>query len=180
MIDVAATLSKSIKEGKWVSIEYENLIANKRLFVTAFNHTKRSETSDGIIEAVINFNQIKRVNIIEGTTYDVDDMFIEKLDKNTLELEWLKYDTYSENILEYLKYCIIYDQPPYQKESTLVDGIDLHTLAEINTGGKISLSYHQISQLADGLERLATQYKNNQYSIVDLVVNVLSIKSKRA
>lgn len=190
MNDIAKTISKSIKEAKWLKIEYLNKnsektrywcaiididIEHKAFDVYSFNSSKITSESNGVIGGKIYFDGIKEAVLVEGTYYDVPDVLIFKIESNISKLNWLKYDSYDENILNYLKTCIIYDHSPYQEKSVLVSGIDQSKFKECN---QYKLSPKQIIELTKGLEIRTNNSKNNKnYKLekTDLCLNLCSI-----
>ncbi len=86
-------ISKAIKESRWLSIEYLNSneelsrywiaimdidIHKKSFFVDAFNLSKISNETQGIIAAEIYFEKIKKTYIIDNTTYNQPEELIKK------------------------------------------------------------------------------------------------------
>ena len=133
---IAQSMSKAIKEAKWLSIEYQNRegektsywcaikdinIEQKAFVVTMFNITKIDNENKGIIpDAFLRFDSIKKADIIDHTSYEQPIELIQKIEKNISILTWLNYDLYNEKTLDYIKECIKYDSIPYQKETALV------------------------------------------------------------
>lgn len=191
MEHIGQILSKSIKESKWVALSYINSsnektfywcsihdidIENKTLFVHAFNQTKVTEASHGLIKPVISFDRIQSAFVVEGTNYDVPLDLIQKIEIHKEMLDWLEYDLYDEGILSYIRDCIIYDQPPYQRESALVQGIDQD---QLKSDGTYILNYEQLGVLAHNLERISSQMDNHDLTNVELIINDLSIHTPK-
>ena len=187
MEHIGKVLSRSIKESKWVAISYLNTaeqktffwcsiqdidIENKTLFVHAFNQTKIDDTSDGVIESRISFDRIQSAFIVEGTKYDVPILLLDKIEKEKDRLKWLEFDLYDERMLAYFRDCIIYDQPPYQRESVLVYGVDQDVLSK---EGTYKLNYQQLGLLADQLEKISSSMDRHDLTMIELIINDLSI-----
>lgn len=187
MEHIGKILSKSIKESKWVAINYINIsdqktffwccvqdidIENRTLQIYAFNQTKMDDANDGIIESRISFERIQSAFIVEGTTYEVPLQLLDKIEKEKDSLDWLEFDLYDERMLSYIKDCIIYDQPPYQRASVLVYGIDQDVL---KSEGSFKLNYEQLGILADQLGKISSQMDSRDLTIIELIINDLSI-----
>lgn len=186
MNEVFLSISKSIKEGKWLYINYVNAnndstffwiaikdidIDKKELIVTAFNASKISHNENGVIDIRLKVDQIISAELIDGTTYVVPEKLYNMFDNNLVY--WLKADAYDEKILSYYKECIYYDQPPYLRENNLVSGVEEESLISQSHGLKLNLL--QISQLTKGLEKQLTSEKENQNISIELAINLLSI-----
>ena len=191
MKHIGQVLSKSIKEGKWVAINYVNAsnektfywcsiqdidIDNKSLFVHAFNQTKVDANNDGLIRPTIQFDRIQSAFVVEGTTYNVPPQLINKIETEKMSLDWLEYDLYDEGILSYIKDCMIYDQPPYQRESALIKGVDQDVL---KNEGTYQLNYEQLGILAQHLEKISSQMENHDLTTLELIINDLSIHTPK-
>ncbi|OED58995.1 AAA domain-containing protein [Acholeplasma laidlawii] len=191
MEHIGKTLSRSIKESKWVAINYTNAddkktffwccirdidVDNKYLYIDAFNQTKLENDNNGVDKRTILFDRIQSAYIVEGTTYDVPEDLIDKIESQLDRLKWLEFDLYDEKMFLYYKDCLIYDQPPYQRESVLVYGIDQNIL---KTNGTVKLNYQQIGIISDQLSKISSQMENNNLTIIDLIINDLSIITPR-
>ena len=114
-------ISKAIKESRWLSIEYLNSneelsrywiaimdidIHKKSFFVDAFNLSKISNETQGIIVAEIYFEKIKKTYIIDNTTYNQPEELIKKITLNIDYLDWLGFDTYNDKTLDYIHECM--------------------------------------------------------------------------
>ncbi len=138
-MNIGDKLSRAIKEGKWLNISYVNKneentfywiaikdidFQNKKLFVSLFND-KKSMTA---FDAWIYFEKIKEANIIEFSSYDVPEQLLDKIEKNLDKCDWLNYDHFNHNILNYYIECNLLDNDPCQKEYSCIPGIDLDNL----------------------------------------------------
>ncbi len=192
MYNKGKIISKSIKENKWLKIKYNNNsnentsywfaakdidIERKQLIGDSFNNAKINNASEGLIyDCRLNFDNIIDAEIIEGTIYDDSKDLIEKIENNLSELEWLEFDQYNDNILDYTKACLIYDQAPYQEASTLVPGLDEESFKEKD---EVKLNLLQIHALAKGLEKIAKQMEKENYEQVDLAINLCAINTSK-
>ncbi len=191
MEDIAASLSKAIKEGKWLSIDYQNKegditsywcaitdidITSRKLTIDAFNAAKIDNDTQGVLtNAFLYIDNIQSAHVLDHTTYQRPIELLQKIEDNLDQLEWLKFDLYNENILDYLKDCLKYDSIPYQKETALISAIDHESLSQIVELEFYPLSLPQLAELAVKIEKISKQDKQRQFRITDLTLNLLSI-----
>lgn len=113
MNSIAETISKAIKEGKWLDITYQNLENSETHFWIAiedidaktktfsckiFNHNK----SFNSLNAHIKFDQIKSATILFFTSFETPSYLFEKLSQfDPDDISWLEYDKY--NSIQYFK-----------------------------------------------------------------------------
>lgn len=183
MKSLGLILSNAIKEGKWLYISYNNkneqitsfwccifdiIIEKKALIVHMYNKFKGDEILE---KKLIYVDSIKSAKVIEGTNYHVPDTLIKKIENNLNKLEWLKYDTFNNNILQYLKECYRNDNDPYQKEYELIEGIDYRELKEKK---KYKLNNVQFGKIIDNIYKTELN-ENNRYNYQQLSINILSI-----
>jgi len=195
MGDISQSISKAIKEAKWLSIDYQNkdgektsywcaikdlYIDSRKLIVTAFNISKIDNPTKGILsDAFLLFDGIIRADILDHTSYDRPDNLIMKIEQNINQLSWLHYDLYNEKTLDYLKECIKYDTIPYQKETALVSAIDDDELKKAQKDGIYHLNRRQETDLFERIEKLGKQDKDRFLRITELAMNILSISTKQ-
>lgn len=188
MNPVAAVISRSIKEGKWVYIEYDNKKEEKltyfwisirdidpksrKLFVLLFNSEKRLDVLDGAVY----FDQILKAEIIEGTSCIVQTDLINKILSNYNEYSFLEYSGINERILEYYRQCYHHDRDGVVQRYNLVNGID----TEIFQGKPVSLSDDQFREFILNLKihQKNKNRKNNQ-EIIRLAINVFGLMTKK-
>ena len=183
MKSLGLILSNAIKEGKWLYISYNNkneqitsfwccifdiIIEKKALIVHMYNKFKGDEILE---KKLIYVDSIKSAKVIEGTNYHVPDTLIKKIENNLNKLDWLKYDTFNNNILQYLKECYRNDNDPYQKEYELIEGIDYRELKEKK---KYKLNNVQFGKIIDNIYKTELN-ENNRYNYQQLSINILSI-----
>ncbi len=187
-------ISQAIKASRWISIEYENTdgeitkywiaikdidIKEKVFFVHAFNFSKINNNSQGLIETYIKFERIKRAYIVDNTTYNQPGNLISKINTYLKDLDWLGYDSYTDETLDYIYNCIKHEEVAYQNETTLIRGIDQDALEKIPVSQKYTLTYEQIGDLIPKLERLSKNDKKQNYEEIILALNLLSIVTKK-
>ncbi|MDY0277553.1 MAG: hypothetical protein RBQ97_05675, partial [Acholeplasma sp.] len=195
MGEIAASLSKAIKEGKWLSIDYQNKegditsywcaitdidITSRKLTIDAFNSAKIDNDTQGVLtNAFLYIDNIQSAHVLDHTTYQRPIELLQKIEDNLDQLEWLKFDLYNENILDYLKDCLKYDSISYQKETALISAIDHESLSQTVELGFYPLSLPQLAELADKIEKISKQDKQRQFRITDLTLNLLSIVTQQ-
>ena len=136
---IGDTLSRGIKEGKWLDITYINQTGEntsywiaiedinmdaKTLYVSMFNSNKSLNT----YKTWIFFDKIQSAKIIDFSSYDVPEKLISKIENNLSKCMWLNYDHFNHNILNYLNECYIFDSDPCQKDYSAIPGVDLGIL----------------------------------------------------
>lgn len=178
---VGNTISKAIKEGKWININYQQKDAvtiywiavidivdfeNRILKVLIYNDKKSLNT----IETCIKFDKIISAKVIEMSMYETPSNLIYKIEKNLIRCGWLNYDKFNHNILNYYKECSYLDCDPFFKEFCMVPGVDLQVLRK-----------QKVYKLNEEQTRIILQkiyhfdIKNENNSVYDLVVSRLSI-----
>ncbi|MDD3106262.1 MAG: AAA domain-containing protein, partial [Bacilli bacterium] len=193
MNPIALIISRSIRESKWVKISYRNSgdkksdfwcciigieIEKRILQITAFNLSKIENSTKGIIETNLFFENIIRATVIEHTSYNRPVELVPFIEKNLEKLDWLSYDLFSDNLINYYKKCIHYDTDPYCTKFTFVEGIDDQILNTQET--KIyPLSLTQQAQLIKQLERVSKVTDQKKRVATDLAFNFLSIETPR-
>lgn len=179
---IGETISKAIKESKWLNISYLNSnneityywiavndinFSNRTLNVSMFNDKK---SLDALENRSIYFDKIQTANIIDLTTYQRPDILIEKIEKNLDKFEWLNYDHFNHNVLNYYEECCVLDCDPSQKEYTAIPGIDLSLLRKNKS---YKLSDEQIKRIINDIYHYDIGNKSNtNYS---LAINCFSI-----
>ena len=181
---IGKMISKSIKENKWLSVDYVNKdnqessfwcsvldidVTAKTLIVDIFNIFKGNKTLNGTIY----FNNIKKANVVDGTYYSYNHSLIEKIEKNISKLSWLEFDNFNDKILEYYSEAKKLDVDPYQNDYSNVSGIDTKMLLEQKM---IHLEDNQFEIIAKEIYKNEDIEKTNKYS--QLAINKLAIYEK--
>jgi hypothetical protein len=191
---VNKSISQAIKASRWLAIEYENAdgaltnywiaikdfnAREKAFLVDAFNFSKMSNDSQGVIETWIKFERIKDAFVVDNTSYNQPSELITNINIYVKDLEWLGYDSYTDETLDYIYECIKQDEVPYQEESTLVRKIDQELLEELPLNYKYPLTYEQMGDLVSKLEILSKNDKKHKFEEVTLAFNLLSISTRK-
>lgn len=142
MSDIGKTISKAIKEQRWIKIRYKNKEEhetfywiyikdinpkNKTLKVDMFNESKSLNT---LKNRDIYFDSILDAEILDSVCGEDNRYLVRKIERNLLDFSFLKYDSFSTNLLNYLKECSLSDVDPAIKNSIMVEGIDLNKLRD--------------------------------------------------
>jgi len=188
-------ISRSIKEKKWLAIEYQNArneetrywiaitgidIEQRKLRCDMYNSSKMNEIDDGVIkDSWIFFDKIKNARIIPNTSYNQPDELIPFLRSSRNQPSWLPFDGYHSGTIEYIEQCLVLEQIPYQRETTLIKGIDQQILTETTMPKGYQLSHLQIAQLVSSLESLSKREEKQKYEIFEMALNVLAISTDR-
>ena len=168
--EVARALSLSIKEGKWVDIQYESKKEGRVTYFWAYvedidplsqilacdiyNDRKGFDT---LTSVHLDFKRILSATLLPFTTNGVNEPLIDKINADLDAFAWLKYETFDNNILDYLERCLRYDGDPSVKKTSMVDGIDSEVLDQ---KGEIPLNETQMKQLGDAVREGEAGLKN--------------------
>lgn len=179
---INSVISKAIKSGKWIDISYNNVNNDKTSFWIAiedidpiskkirceiFNEGKGHDT----LKATLSYDRIAEARIIEFSSYDVPEKLINKIETNIEDYQWLNYDNFNNNVLNYYIECNMYDNDPYQdKDYDMIQGIDLNKLKETK---KLILTDEQISKIVKNIYHFDLKKIDN--SFFTLAINFLSI-----
>ncbi len=186
-------ISKSIKESKWLFVEYLNQqgvktnfwcaiqdvdYKNKALTVTNYNLGYIENESKGVMfDTKLFIDSILKASVVNHTTYEQNPGLIAKIESSNELSKWLDFDLYSENIVKYIKDCIKYDTVSYQKNTSLVSGINESFINEREN--EVLLTLSQVAELTESLEKLAKKDIKRNYQLSELVINLLSISTHR-
>lgn len=182
MNKIAETLSRAIKEGKWVDITYKNLDDNVTHFWIAIKDIDAEEMklkcscfnihkSTGTAFYLIDFNSIISAHLLFFTSYETPARLYDKLNNlDPSKIKWLKYDAFNSSVLNYYLDCNFLDCDPYQKEHYMIEGIDLDVLKK----NKVFKLNDQ--QLKDLIQKVYKGKEKDYFSSYkELVISVFSI-----
>lgn len=184
-MNIGSIISRSIKEGKWLSITYDQKegntsfwiavlkivdIKNKILEVLMFNDNYSLKT----IKTKISFAKILSAQVIDFSSYDVPSDLIEMIETNINKLGWLDYDRFNHNVLNYYNECNVLDNDPFIKEYTMIPGIDIEKLR------KEKVYYLNDEQVKILLKKIYHfDIKNDDMSKYDLAISCISIDNDK-
>ena len=182
-MDILNEVSKAIKEGKWLEITYQNKqndttqywIAikdidpkSRKIKVDMFNHSKSLNS----IATEISFDRIKSARILNFCTYEGADRLAEKIEANLEAYQWLNYDRFNNNVLNYYIECNILDCDPMQKDYALIEGVDLFGLRKSKS---YKLNDDQMNEIIKKIYHYDIKKASNSH--YSLVINCFSIDS---
>lgn len=188
MSRIALELSRSIKENKWVSIEYDNKNEKKHTYfwiaikdidpttkkmkVDMFNH----EYSNEVLEATISFDQVRDARVVEGTICEPQEALIERILNHFQEYAFLEYLGINERILNYYAQCYRSDRDSSIRNYALVKGID----SDIANGTPFILPekmwYDVLTELK---QQLKLDKKTTHKKVMKFAINRLAIMTSK-
>lgn len=153
MKDITVKIGKAIREGKYLSISYQNqngentafwisildISANDEIQVNMFNVTK----DDPILNKKIYISRIKSAEVLRFSHYEVPEQLVRKLDhdESLLVYDFFRYD---DDILNYYLECYRANRDPFLYKAHLIPGLDL---AELSRNTPYPLSAEQQKRL---------------------------------
>ena len=138
----ATEVSRSIHEGKWLAIKYENQSGEETSFWIAINDIRpltRSLTVDvyNVSKSPaysqgykIYLDRIKQAFVLEGSYHDKQEHLINKITENPDEYDFLSSIDFEDKVLKYYLECYNYDNEPYQTNYTMIEGIDMDSFED--------------------------------------------------
>jgi hypothetical protein len=135
MSEITLTLSRSIKEKKWIQVTYKNqseeitrfwiaikdILPNQKLIVDSIRLGSQDQPP---IELTMYVQGIQDATLLDSTYYPFGDSLIQRIEKNPLHFEWLHYFLTDHKVLEYYKECYHEDVDLEEKNFTLLKGFD--------------------------------------------------------
>ena len=180
----AIEITKSIYEGKWLSIRYLNankeetyfwcaitdIIPTKRmLIVDVYNQEK---TPGYLKDFKIYIEGIKQANVVEGSSFEKQEKLIEKIKNNLEDFLFLELKSLDDRVLNYYLDCYAQDQEPFHNEFTLFKGLDIHRFS----GDIVKLSDSVFKELINVLNSQLRMKINTSTTLFErVVINYLSI-----
>lgn len=155
--DIERSLSLSIKEGRWVALEFDSrkqsrvtsfwayvqdIDPEKKVFYCdVYNDYKGTDTLENI---PLPLDRILSCQVLFFTSGGVNHELIDKINADLQGFAWLHYENFDNNILRYLELCALYDGDPFVAKKGMVEGVDSSTLEK---EGEIFLSDEQMHQM---------------------------------
>ena len=188
MNETILTLSRAIKEKKWIQVTYRNqqneitkywigikdILENKRLVVDA---VKYGQIEQEVKELNIYAESILEANLIDSTYYPHSSKLIEKLENNHVQYSWLSYFDTDHEVLEYYKLCAMEDTDLEERNYTLLTGFDQFQL--VNNAYKLERE-DQIATIYKILSKQNFNAAEERPLFSRLSMNVLAIRSNRS
>ena len=186
----ALEISRSIREGKWLSIEYDSkseqrityfwarvidvfVKPNVRLKVQMFNSELSMTVMDNVL---LYYDAILDARVIEGTTCEIQSALIKKITSDYQAYAFLEYLGVNERVLAYYLECSKHDKEASIRQFKLVEGLD----DDILQGNEYRLNDKNLKEMIQSLKLQIKEDKNdtNQH-LVKLAVNLLAIQTSR-
>lgn len=179
--NIGDKISRAIKENKWLNISYINKsgentfywiavkdidFETKKLQVFMFNERKSVNT----FETWISFENILSAEVIDFSSYDIPEKLIDKIENNLDKCQWLNYDHFNHNILNYYIECNILDSDPSQTDYVPIQGIDVRNLRKEKV---FHLTDVQIKKIVEDIYCYDINKVEDKYNT--LAINDLSI-----
>jgi hypothetical protein len=188
MNEIILTLSRAIKEKKWLQVTYRNqqqevtkywigikdILENKRLVVDS---VKYGQIEQEVKEFTIYVESILEANLIDSTYYPNSTKLIEKIENNHLQYSWLSYFDTDHEVLEYYKLCAMEDTDLEERNYTLLSGFDQFQL--INNAYKLQTE-DQIATIYKILSKQNFNAAEERPLFSRLSMNVLAIRTNRS
>ncbi len=188
MNETILTLSRAIKEKKWLQVTYRNqqqdvtkywigikdILENKRLLVDSVKH---GQIEQPVKELTIYVESILEANLIDSTYYPQSTNLIEKIENNHLQFSWLSYFDTDHEVLEYYKLCAMEDTDLEERNYTLLSGFDQFQL--VNNAYKLQ-NEDQIATIYKILSKQNFNAAEERPLFSRLSMNVLAIRSNRS
>lgn len=186
----ALEISRSIREGKWLSIEYDSKSEQRvtyfwarvidvlvkpvtRLKVQMFNSEKSMMVMDDIY---LYYDAILDARIIEGTTCDIQASLIKKITSNYQEYAFLEYLGVNDRVLAYYLECSRNDKEASIRQFKLVEGID----DDVVKGKEYRLNDKNLKEMIQSLKlQIKADKSDTNQHLVKLAINLLAIQSSR-
>ncbi|ERJ11902.1 AAA domain-containing protein [Haloplasma contractile] len=184
-------ISKAIKEGKWLTVEYQNEKGDTRFWcaikdihpkykkfeVEMFNHEmyERDHNKGYMASATVYFNKFKSVRVIEETTYEKPEYLIDKIINNYEQFRWLDFYMIEEKVLNYYETCYKEDSQLYERKYTELSGLDTDSFKRDNN---IKLNNDQFKNVVKHIKINQKELnKKHGYKKIKLGINTLAIAS---
>lgn len=182
MDSVCRAIFRAIHQGRWVSVEYRNVAGETTRYwmgVKALSPQDGLLTAEGLHlgrftlrELCVQMDAIKSAEVVEGTTFPINEALVEDIRRNPQAYAALFGDTANLRILDYYVQCHRLDSTPYKTEYALVSRLDGDRLAH----GACPLDAAQFRQLVWHFQRRsAAPTAQDKLRVKELALNELSI-----
>ena len=184
MNSICRDIFRSIHEGKWLSIEYENKdeqVTKYWIGIKNINPVSKTLTVDGLH---LSFYTVKELNIFidsivsssiaDGSYQPINKKLIEDIYINPNRYQTLFHNIANLKVLNYLEDCNKLDATPYKTNFALINCLDNDKL----TSDGYLLDKTQFKQIVDNFQYKSTN-KQNKNNIKQLSINVLSVNTQK-
>lgn len=184
-------LYQSIRENKWVDIDYINSKneettfyigikdidpKTEKIFCDIFNPFKSNEVLKKNENLKISYGGIKRAEVLEQSYYKSPNELIDQIDKNDLLKDFLEVEEFDNNILHYLSDAYQLDNDPYLRDTVMLPGVDTNVLHKcLEQNKKYQLNPQQFAVILDEVFKKDRNDKDRLTRKQDLAINSFSI-----
>ncbi|MCR5126319.1 MAG: DUF2726 domain-containing protein [Treponema sp.] len=185
--NIALAVSKAIRQGSWLDVDYHNkkgenthfLFAvkdvdtkTKRLKGDCFNPNLQSSEYPLKKDYILDFNRFFSASAIHDISYSVPPLLIKKLESCDVDEDFLHFNEMNNNIFLFLEQCVQFDTDLTISNFKMIEGIDADSFTNNN---KITITNAQSLFLARELCNWKKQEGKKQ-QIFRLALNFLSIR----
>lgn len=188
MSKITQNIVRSIKEGLWLDIIYDNLKGETHYWISINDidsFTKKINCNVINVKLdnsyqdnwTIFFNKIKSAKVIEGTKCSVNEELVRNIETNPYEYKFLNYTLYKQNVLDYFNHCYKEDSTPFLNDFTLIKHIDVDELKKSN---RYKLNENQFDNMINLIKRNLDNKKDIS-NIIDnkMCINTMSISTSK-
>lgn len=187
MNSICKDIFRSIHEGKWLYIEYQNVQGEKTKYwisIKNINIEKKSLDVSGLHlgyfttkDFTISIDQILSTQIIEGTFYNINKELLDDIELYPAKYSSLFSNVVNLKILNYLADCNkLADLPKLNNDYTLITRLD----ADKIKNRKYELDDEQFKMIVNSFKkRVEAKKTKTPNSTIQLALNVLSIHTPK-
>lgn len=180
-------VSRSIHEGKWLAIKYNNSSNEETSFwcaikdinpqthkmtVDVYNSEKTPKFDR---DYILSYDRIKSATLIESSYYTKQEALINKIKSNLEDFLFLEYNKFEDKLLKYYLECYNQDNDPTSTQYTMVEGIDVDTFGADLV---IKLDDEMFDRILITLRNQLSLKQRNNVIYEKIVFNYLSIFNK--
>lgn len=190
MNSICKDIFRSIHEGKWLYIEYQNIQGERTKYwisIKNINIEKRALDVSGLHlgyfttkDFTISIDQILSTQVIDGTFYEINKELLDDMELYPEKYSSLFFNVVNLKILNYLADCNkLADLPKLNRDNVLIPRLDADKFKD----RKYELEEDQFRLIVNHFKKVAEnkKSKNNKTSnsTVQLALNVLSIHTPK-
>lgn len=180
-------VSRSIHEGKWLAIKYNNSSNEETSFwcaikdinpqthkmtVDVYNSEKTPKFDR---DYILSYDRIKSATLIESSYYTKQEALINKINSNLEDFLFLEYNKFEDKLLKYYLECYNQDNDPTSTQYTMIEGIDVDTFGSDLI---IKLDDDMFDKVLITLKNQLSLKQRNNVIYEKIVFNYLSIFNK--
>lgn len=181
MNSIKKALYRAIYEGRWLTIDYRNLDGEMRTYWINIKKLYPQNQKLGVEglqigsgqlkELTIYLTSIQKATVLEGTTCSINEQLLREIEENPTRYEPFFVNPINMKILQYLSSAHRLDNYPYQANFSLISQLDKESF--------VFDVYHLSDVQSKQLIKTLQLQSENKRQVVDCVMNVLSIHTKK-